>query len=301
MIWLSKISSCETSTILNTLLLLTSYIFIRRHMQLAISKLINLEEASRQALNSLHAKQDSLLERFPQDITTEIAAIGEPNPRTSIYKLASKPSILAALCGSVEHHKKNTISTFGALQKASAFKASSCPCRRHPVHQTKQISWLSWNFWDNETVFFDHYEGCKYFRSDGDERSRVRGLRLTGFVKTAIIVAFYTKTGAGGHSLGANLEYYATVGRETSPAFCVLSVLKECASMRPRLDTRQPDFQAQWERLILAAMQKLESLFRLGKAGAKDVDSFNRSLLHAAAELVSKASFQDSPNAGMIG
>ncbi|UKZ68985.1 uncharacterized protein TrAtP1_010005 [Trichoderma atroviride] len=257
-----------------------------RHMQLAISKLINLEEASRQALNSLHAKQDTLLELFTQDITTEMAAIGEPDPRTSIYKLASKRSLLATLCAGLEHHKKNTISTFDTLQRAPAVKGSSCPCRRHLSHQTKRASWLSWNFWDDETIYFDHYEGCKYFRSNGDERSRVRGLRLTGLVKTAIIVTFYTRTGAGGHSLASNLEYYATVDRETSPAFRALSVLRKCKTMLPSRDILLPDQQAQWERFTLAAIRKLESLFRLGKAGAKDVDSFNRSLLHAAAELV---------------
>lgn len=51
----------------------------------------------------------------------------------------------------------------------------------------------------------------------------------------------------------------------------------------------RPHHQSRWENLVLAAIQKLESLFRLGKAGAKDVDSFNQSLLHAAAQLVSKA------------
>lgn len=257
-------------------------------MQLAISKLTSLEEASRQALNSQHAKQDSLLERSPQDITTMIAAVGELDPKTAIYKLASKPSNLAAVCGSLEHHNRNTISSINALKSAPAYEASSCPCRRHLVHQTKRLSWLSWNFWDNETIYFDHYKGCKYFRSNGNERSRVRGLRIPGLVKSAIIVTFYTRTGAGGHSLGTDLEYYATVDRETSPAFCVLSVLRDCATMLSGPDVWQPHHMAQWESLILAAMRKLESLFRLGKAGAKDVDSFNRSLLHAAAELVSK-------------
>lgn len=257
-------------------------------MQLAISKLTTLEEASRQTLNSLHAKQDSLLEQFPQDITTVLAAIDQSDPRTSINKLVSKPSDLAVLCDSMKHHHRNTKSTIDILQRAPTFKPGSCPCRRHLIHQTKRCSWLSWDFWDHETICFEHYEGCKYFRSNGDERSRVRGLRLTSFVKTAIIVTFYTRTGAGGHSLGANLEYYATVDRETSPAFCVLSVLSKCAAMLPKRDIWQPHHRTQWESLIQAAIQKLEGLFRLGKAGAKDVDSFNRSLLHAAAELVSK-------------
>jgi hypothetical protein len=256
---------------------------------LTLSKLTTLEEASRQASNSLHAEQDCLLEEFPKDIANVTATIDESDPRMYIYKLASRPNNLAALCDSLEQRKKTATSTIKALQSAPAFQTSSCPCRRHQSHRTKHSFWLSWHFWDSETVYFNHYEGCKYFRSNGDERSRAQSLRLTGFVKTAIIVTFYTRTGAGGHSLGANLEYYATVDEETSPTFCVLSVLQNCAAMLRTQGTciRQSDNLAQWERLILVAIQKLDSLFMRGKAGAKDVSSLNQSLLHAAAHLVS--------------
>lgn len=125
-------------------------------MQLAISKLSTLEEAPRQTLDSLHAKQDSLLDQFPQDNTTVIAEIDESDPKKPIYKLTSKPSSLAALCNSLEHHRRNTTSSIDALKRAPVFKASSCPCRRRLTHQTKRASWLSWEFWNHETIYFEH-------------------------------------------------------------------------------------------------------------------------------------------------
>ncbi|KAK1243440.1 hypothetical protein MKX07_004068 [Trichoderma sp. CBMAI-0711] len=116
-------------------------------------------------------------------------------------------------------------------------------------------------------------------------RSRLRGIKLAGFLKNAIIITFYTSAGAGGHSLGANIGFYATVDRETSPAFRVMCVLEACARNLP--DPSAGD-QAQWERLALVATQKLENLFEEGKAGVKDIDSSNQSLLHAAACVVSQ-------------
>ncbi|KAL6830734.1 hypothetical protein J3E69DRAFT_378851 [Trichoderma sp. SZMC 28015] len=115
---------------------------------------------------------------------------------------------------------------------------------------------------------------CKYFRSNGDERRRVRVLRVTGLVKNAVIISLCTSTGAGGQSLGANLEYRATVDWMVSPAFRVISVLENCAKMvkfichRPVV--QQIKDQVQWTKLILSASHKLEYLFRLGKASAKD-------------------------------
>ncbi|KAM0247717.1 hypothetical protein ACHAQJ_009748 [Trichoderma viride] len=241
------------------------------------------KDAFSDSVSGLHTKLDGLLELFQQDMTTAAAAIGEPDPRTPVYKLASKPGNLAALCASL-NYSENAMGTMNVLQAPTA-KASLCPCRQYLIHNTKRMSWLSWDFWDNEVLRFEHYKGCKYFRSNGDERSRVRGLRLTGIVKNAIIVTFYTSTGAGGHSLGVNLEYYATVDRNTSPAFRVISVLEACMTNLRAKDVRQTENQAHWKRLALAANGKLESLFRMSKARAKDVDSSNESLLHAAAEV----------------
>ncbi|KAL7914774.1 hypothetical protein GGI35DRAFT_435211 [Trichoderma velutinum] len=263
---------------------------------LATNKLRSLEITSQQASNSLaaldsdistlHLKLDDLLDRIQQDNTTVAAAIDEPDPRMAVYKLAYKPSNLATLCASLENHSENAMSTTNVLRKTSILKVGSCPCRRQLLHRRKRVSWLLWDFWDDEILRFEHYKGCKHFRSNGDERSRVRGLSFTGFINYAIIVTFYTSTGAGGQSLSANLGYHATVDRKTSPAFRVMSGLKEC--MRELLHSfQQIKHQAQWERLFLAASKKLESLFRLGKAGVKDVDSSNRSLLHAVAEVAS--------------
>lgn len=266
---------------------------------MATSKLSNLEIASQQASNSLtaldsgisalHTKLDDLLDQLQQNNTTVAAALEEEDPRKAIYKLAYKPSNLATLCASLEKYSENAISTTNVLQTAHIAEASSCPCRRHIIRRTKQISWLPWDFWDDEILRFEHYKGCKYFRSNGDERSRVRVLRVTGLVKNAVFITLCTSTGAGGQSLCANLEYRATVDRKVSPAFRVISVLKKCAEMlyfRPlALQTKD---QAQWERIVLLASHKLECLFRLGKASAKDVDSTNQSLLHAAAEVVSR-------------
>ncbi|PTB57555.1 hypothetical protein M431DRAFT_517204 [Trichoderma harzianum CBS 226.95] len=258
---------------------------------LATSKLSNLEAASQQASSSLAAldsnistlqtKLDDLLDRFQQNDTAVAVALDEEDPRIAIYKLAYKPSNLAALCASLE-------STTNVLRAASTAETSSCPCRRQIIRRTNRVSWLPWDFWDSETLRFEHYKGCKYFRSNGDERSRVRVLRITGFVKNAVIITLYTSTGAGGQSLGANLEYRATVDRMVSPAFRVMSVLEECADMLyHKLEVQQIKNQAQWERLTLSASHKLEYLFRLGKASAKDVDSRNQTLLHAAAEVAS--------------
>ncbi|KAL6834744.1 hypothetical protein V8C40DRAFT_282460 [Trichoderma camerunense] len=185
---------------------------------LATSKLSNLEAASQQAsdslaaldsgISTLHTKLDDLLDRLQQNDTTVAAALDEHDPRKAIYKLAYKPSNLAALCASLE-------STINILRAA-------------PTAETS------------------------------------------------------------GQSLGANLEYRATVDRRVSPAFRVMSVLDECADMLyHKLEVQQIKNQVQWERLTLSASHKLEYLFRLGKASAKDVDSRNRTLLHAAAEVAS--------------
>lgn len=259
---------------------------------LATSKLSSLEAASQQASSSLAAidsnistlqiKLDDLLDRFQQNDTAVAAVLDEEDPRKAIYKLAYKPSNLAALCASLE-------STTNSRRAAPTAGTSSCPCRRHIIRRTTRVSWLPWDFWDSEILHFEHYQGCKYFRSNGDERSRVRVLRITGLVKNAVIITLCTSTGSGGQSLGANLEYRATVDRMVSPAFRVVSVLEECAEMfglicyRPGV--QQMKEQVQWKRLILSASHRLEYLFRLGKASAKDVDSRNQTLLHAVAKV----------------
>ncbi|KAL6805883.1 hypothetical protein J3E68DRAFT_27991 [Trichoderma sp. SZMC 28012] len=262
---------------------------------LATSKLSNLEAASQQAsssfaaldsdISTLHTKFDKLLDRLQQHNTVGAAALEEADPRVAIYKLAYKPSNLAALCASLE-------STTNVLRTAPIAEASSCPCRRHIIRRTNRTSWLPWDFWDSEILCFEHYKGCKYFRSNGDERRRVRVLRVTGLVKNAVIISLCTSTGAGGQSLGANLEYRATVDWMVSPAFRVISVLENCAKMvkfichRPVV--QQIKDQVQWKKLILSASHKLEYLFRLGKASAKDVGSRNQTLLHAVARVVSR-------------
>ncbi|KAL7953884.1 hypothetical protein V8C34DRAFT_317782 [Trichoderma compactum] len=197
-----------------------------------------------------------LLDQLQQNNTTVIAALAEEDPGKAIYKLAYKPSNLAAVCASLEKYFENAISnTANVLQTAPIAETSSCPCRRHMARRTKRISWLPWGFWDDEILYFEHYKGCK--------------------------------TGAGGQSLGAKVEYRATVDRMVSPAFCVISVLKECAEMLYfTQDDQKIKVQAHWESLALFASHKLECRFRLGKASAKDVDLRNQSLLHAAAEVV---------------
>ncbi|KAK4075501.1 uncharacterized protein Triagg1_4622 [Trichoderma aggressivum f. europaeum] len=265
---------------------------------LATSKLGKLEAASQQAssslaaldsdISTLHTKLDDLLDRLQQNNTAGAAALDEADPRVAIYKLAYKPSNLAALCAGLEKYSENAISTNNVLQTAPIAEASSCTCRRRIVRRTKRISWLPWDFWDDEILRFEHYKGCKNFRSNGDERSRTRRLRVTSLIKNAVIITLYTSTGAGGQSLGANFEYRATVDRMVSPAFRVISVLEECVGMiRYMQKAQRAKDQAQWENLALSASQKLECLFRLGKASAKDVDSCNQSLLHAVAEVSS--------------
>ncbi|PTB63178.1 hypothetical protein BBK36DRAFT_1171978 [Trichoderma citrinoviride] len=188
------------------------------------------------SVSGLHAKLDGLVDRFQHGLTAVSAVTDEPDPLISVYRLVSKQSNLALLCDSLNN--LNATPTINPLQKAPTVKASSCPCRQRSIYRSKRVSWWSWTFWDAEVLMFEHYKGCKYFRKSGHGRSRLRRLKLAGFLKTAIIITFYTTTGA-----------------------------------------------AQWERLALAAIRKLETLFRLGKADAKDVDSDNRSLLHAAAEV----------------
>ncbi|KAH0489824.1 hypothetical protein TgHK011_001321 [Trichoderma gracile] len=230
-----------------------------RYSQLAISKLDDVEEASAQASTSLDALRSEvstlkdIVSSLQEQIPTVQHAIESIPPLiiskadlqlvqtqefhrqttveegTTVYRLVSKPSNLASLCGSLDNLYERATPAINALQRAPAVYASSC---------------------------------CRYFRSNGDERSRRLGLKLAGFLKNAIIITFYMNTGAGGHSIGANIDFYATVDRRTSPAFRVMRVLGACAPT-----------------------QKLENLFREGKSGAKDVDSSNQSLLHAAAEL----------------
>lgn len=238
-------------------------------------------DAVSESVSGLHAKVDGLMERIQ-------AAVDVPDARMPIYKLVSKRSNLASLCGNLDNLSGRATSTINALQRTPAVNASSCLCRKRSFARTERVSLWSWEVWDNEVLTFRHYKGCKYFESNGDERSRLRRLRIPAFLKNAIIITFYTSTGAGGHSLGSNLEFYATVDRKTSPAFRVMSILEACIrALRTRLANRTGS-EAQWQRLALVAQQKLESLFRQGKAGAKDVDSTNQSLLHAAAVVVSK-------------
>ncbi|PTB75034.1 hypothetical protein M440DRAFT_1402596 [Trichoderma longibrachiatum ATCC 18648] len=251
-------------------------------------------DALSQSVSGLHTKLDGLLERF-----AETAAIDEPDARMSMYRLVSKPSNLASLCGRFDSLSEGATLTSNALQRAPMAHESACPCRQRSVHRTKRLSWGSWGIWDKEVITFKHYKGCQYFRSEGDERNRLRGIKLAGSLKNAIIITFYTSTGAGGHSLGAKIEYCATVDRKTSPAFRVMHVLKECVyslgyqdaqAMKLQLEW-EAEHQPQWERLALVATQKLESLFELRKASAKDIDSRNQSLLHAAADVAHYVAF----------
>ncbi|KAL7809237.1 hypothetical protein V8C26DRAFT_272538 [Trichoderma gracile] len=239
-------------------------------------------DALSESLSGLHVKLDGLMERFHHDFDTATAAVDESDARMPVYKLVSKPSNLASLCGSLDNLSERATPAINALQRAPAVYTSSCPCRQRSVHKTKRVSRWPLGAWDKEVITFKHYKGCRYFISNGDERSRLLGLELAGFLKNAITITFYTSTGAGGHSIGANIDFHATVDRRTSPAFRVMRVLKVCARMLP---SPSAGHQAQWERLALVATQKLETLFRESKAGAKDVDSRNQSLLHAAAQL----------------
>ncbi|OPB37030.1 hypothetical protein A0O28_0039420 [Trichoderma guizhouense] len=270
---------------------------------LATSKLSSLEAASQQAssglaaldsnISTLQTKLDDLLDRFQQNDTAVAAVLDEEDPRKAIYKLAYKPSNLAALCASLE-------SITNVLRAAPTAGTSLCPCRRHIIRRTTRVPWLPWDFWDSEILRFEHYKGCRYFRSNGDERSRVRVLRVTGLVKNAIIITVCTTTGAGGQSLGANFEYRSTVDRMVSPTFRVISILQKCADMLRFTPEVRIKGQVQWERLILSASNKLEYLFRLDKSSAKDVDSMNQSLLHAAAEVASSFYyFRASGNKGI--
>ncbi|ETR99802.1 hypothetical protein M419DRAFT_25941 [Trichoderma reesei RUT C-30] len=240
---------------------------VNRQSDLQLAKIQELHSQSAQSNDALsecmigvHVKLDGLLDRFQQHFTTASAAVDGPDTRMSVYKLVSRPASLASLCGSLDDISQKATSTISALQGTPTVNANSCPCRQRLVRRSKRVSLWSWGLWDDEVITFKHLKGCQYFNSNGDERSRLRGIKLAGFLKNAIIITFYTSTGAGGHSLGANIEFYATVDRETSPAFRVMCVLEACAPT-----------------------QKLENLFKEGKAGAKDVDSSNQSLLHAAA------------------
>lgn len=259
---------------------------VNRQSDLQLAKIQELHSQSAQSNDALsecmigvHVKLDGLLDRFQQHFTTASAAVDGPDTRMSVYKLVSRPASLASLCGSLDDISQKATSTISALQGTPTVNANSCPCRQRLVRRSKRVSLWSWGLWDDEVITFKHLKGCQYFNSNGDERSRLRGIKLAGFLKNAIIITFYTSTGAGGHSLGANIEFYATVDRETSPAFRVMCVLEACARKLPD----PSEGQSQWERLALVATQKLENLFKEGKAGAKDVDSSNQSLLHAAA------------------
>lgn len=266
---------------------------VNRQSDLQLAKIQELHSQSAQSNDALsecmigvHVKLDGLLDRFQQHFTTASAAVDGPDTRMSVYKLVSRPASLASLCGSLDDISQKATSTISALQGTPTVNANSCPCRQRLVRRSKRVSLWSWGLWDDEVITFKHLKGCQYFNSNGDERSRLRGIKLAGFLKNAIIITFYTSTGAGGHSLGANIEFYATVDRETSPAFRVMCVLEACARKLPD----PSEGQSQWERLALVATQKLENLFKEGKAGAKDVDSSNQSLLHAAACVVSQRS-----------
>ncbi|KAL7813628.1 hypothetical protein V8C44DRAFT_51302 [Trichoderma aethiopicum] len=281
----------QVPTVLRSVDSLSQLVNTKANMQLARMQDFHRQstesnDALSQSVSGLHTKLDGLLERF-----AETAAIDEPDYRTSMYRLVSKPSNLASLCGYLENLSEGATLASNALQGASAANGSSCPCRQRSVQKIKRVPWWSWGIWDNEVITFKHYTGCQYFRSEGDERNRLRGFKLAGFLKNAIIITFHTSTGAGGHSLGAKIEFCATVDRKTSPAFRVMHVLRECAWRMPVPSTEN---QTQWERLALVATQKLESLFQLGKARARDVDSGNQSLLHAAAVVAFFATYKES-------
>jgi hypothetical protein len=127
-----------------------------------------------------------------------------------------------------------------------------------------------------------HQENCAFFVANL-KSSQKRTLSFTGIAKllnSAIQLSLCTTTGAGGFSISPSLRYFHIVDEKTAPAFQVLDLVWSYGGYK--LSKTEQEF------CLKAVLQKLQEIFRSGRANPTDVNQGGYSMLHSLARAVSR-------------
>ena len=165
--------------------------------------------------------------------------------------LLSRPAGLKVICDEfannpeVSSMQSSLDGSFGQVRYRKGTKSITeqtrfvrpCGCR-HRRRRFRYMSpqWLSFSVFEETTVETMHERSCPMSQLSAAKGNRHMGLAFTGMrrlLSKAISIGFSMSYGAGGHSIGPMLRYYATVAWRQSPAFIISNLT---ASATARLD-----------------------------------------------------------------
>lgn len=194
-----------------------------------------------------------------------------------------------------------------------------CLCKRagklgRQVQRRSQFWGPLYLYQDTDTM--QHLPRCPFHQVATKQRDQTTGMRVTGLkylLGAAIEISFNMRSGAGGWGISPAFTYYPTVDTKSAPAFRIVELMKELfyrisredwyichndkpASMDNPTETVPVMDESTRARFVRLALIKMVKLFQGQEKGASplEVDSENRSLMHAVAAMVSTASGRQS-------
>ncbi|OAA44723.1 Ankyrin repeat-containing domain protein [Beauveria brongniartii RCEF 3172] len=254
-------------------------------------------------LSRVETRFDDLENLFQQLLVRNPITNGaqsEITASTVTGRLLSKPGLLQETCdaaGAQAWQRSNgtppvmrrRTSQFSRTVSMYTGGRFSCFCRRSQQLQRKNAVWGSFSL-SLETTTEKHLPGCPATQvipvRDQRQKISLTYVGLQSMLNLAIQLSFMVRSGAGGWSLGSNFTYYPLVDSDSAPAFRILRLLT-CSQCQKNEKDGILDRFTWHEKLIPSAVSAILRLFRAKKASPREVDVYNRSLVHNVATFVS--------------
>ncbi|KAF2098758.1 hypothetical protein NA57DRAFT_56401 [Rhizodiscina lignyota] len=197
--------------------------------------------------------------------------------------LLSKPSYLA------EQWEQCAEASPNSGRRKLGLRSRFCNCIPH----TQSKYWAKWPFWSSTIRKWKHDTSCPFRTASMHTWEYGIRLCLLPILSRTLEMTFGATSGAGGFSLARPINYYATVSRETSPAFAIFREFYKPFFIEPSSEKKR-ELKQRFNNLA----QDLVRCFETGMASATGKDENGSTLLH---ELVKVAWFcKADTNADML-
>ena len=252
----------------------------------------------------LHRQQTMNLEEKISELKEIMVTQGQQGSPAEqfLHMLMSKPAFLKSWQDSMSESAfdaSGSQSTGTAPDSMSTPKRSrqrhtsyACGCYRHRRLTRTYSNWSGLSFFNELVVDTKHDLGCPKYSERQVTRERTVGVTYTGLhqlLNIALAASFCHVRGAGGSSISPMFRYYATVDRESSPAFRVVRAISYglwyLYSHKGReMSLGQLEFRSNM--IVKYGIRKLRGIFQQNASSPTDLDLEGVSLLGHVSHVV---------------
>jgi hypothetical protein len=199
--------------------------------------------------------------------------------RETLGRLIAKPAQLKQVCEVLK--ETSSLRAFPNPHHNSPISLArrTCVCRKRVARSRQVRLWGPWRTLADTTTVKDHLPSCIY-HIRGRQVSTVRwAVGFTGLqrlMNRAVEVSFSYTFGAGGFSLSPGFRYYPTVDHRRDPAFRIMALVNWAFWHMGHDQLRVEEFAEQ-------CIESIGLLYRHGRASARAVDQYGRSVLYYCA------------------